>query len=267
MWMISCLRCILLIYGISVLDNVSGKSWTKTFFLKTIEHANSTDNDNSLRNGNDKRDNTLNPVLQNFTSLFEYLNAARRNSHKVKSYRKKRQSRQRNCAGQCEDSLCSWHEEYDEESTRIPRFIKYAVCDSATCNFGFGGLDFRTTYSLQVRTQCDLVKTDILVTNIGDGEQRWLTNWPIACVCAERFAVSSEVYGHDSGLSQHAVDVDISHNEPIAPVSRQQIILNDVRRRPLTHSQRRRLHNQQRHTQHVETWEHMMLRKYNRIFK
>ncbi|XP_060598730.1 uncharacterized protein LOC132752415 isoform X2 [Ruditapes philippinarum] len=266
MRMISCLMCILLIYGIRVFDNVNGNSWKKTSFLKKAELVKSTGHDNRLRNDNDKRDNTFNPVLQNFTSLFEYLNAARRDSHNVKRSRTKRQSRPRNCAGQCEDSLCSWHEVYDEESTRIPRFIKYAVCDSATCNFGFGGLDSSTTHSLQVRTQCDLVKTDILVTNTDDGEQRWLTNWPIACVCAERFAVSSEVYGHDGGLSQN-VDVDISHNEPIAPVSRQQIILNDVRRRPLTHSQRRRLHHQQRHMQHFETWEHMMLRKYNRILK
>ncbi|XP_060581636.1 uncharacterized protein LOC132738185 isoform X2 [Ruditapes philippinarum] len=263
MRMISCFRCILLIYGISVIGNVNGKSRKKSSFLKKIELAKSTDNDNSLRNDDDKRDNLFNPVLQNFTSLFEYLNAARRDSHKVKSSRKKRQSRQRNCAGQCEDSLCSWHEEYDEESTRIPRFIKYAVCDSATCNFGFGGLDFRTTYSLQVRTQCDLVKTDILVTNTEDGEQRWITNWPIACVCTERFAVPSVVYGHEGRHSEQAVDVDITHNGPLTPVSRQQIILNDVRRRPLTHSQRRRLHNQQRHMQ-SETWEHMMLRKYNR---
>jgi hypothetical protein len=156
MWMIS---CILLIYGFSVIDNVNGKSWKKTSLLRKIELAKSTGNDSCLTNENDKWDNTFNPVLQNVKSLFEYLNTAHRDSHKVKRFRKKRQSRQRNCAGQCEDSLCSWHEEYDEESTRIPRFIKYAVCDSATCNFGFGGLDFRTTYSLHVRTQCHLVKT------------------------------------------------------------------------------------------------------------
>ena len=61
-----------------------------------------------------------------------------------------------------------------------------------------------------------------------------------------------------------AIDVDITRNEPLDPVPRQQIILSDVRHRPLTHSQRRRLRHQQRHMQHFESWEQMMLRKYNR---
>jgi hypothetical protein len=86
---------------------VNGKSWKKTSLLRKIELAKSTGNDSCLTNENDKRDNTFNPVLQNVTSLFEYLNTVHRDYHKVKRSRKKQQSRQRNCAGQCEDSQVS----------------------------------------------------------------------------------------------------------------------------------------------------------------
>lgn len=60
------------------------------------------------------------------------------------------------------------------------------------------------------------------------------------------------------------VDIDITRNEAVTPVSRQRIVLNGLRQRTLTRSQRRRLRNQIRHMQNAESWEQIMARKHAR---
>lgn len=106
-----------------------------------------------------------NPVLQNDSVLHAYLSTERseKRSIKKRNVRKKR-SGNRNCSGLCERSLCSWRDEWDEEITRIPQFIKYAVCDSPRCNFSFADLNNEASFALQINTYCDVVKVGMIIS-------------------------------------------------------------------------------------------------------
>lgn len=208
-----------------------------------------------------------NPVLQNASALLDFLNTTRKDrlgkkSRTFPNSRKKR-STNRNCAGQCEQSLCTWREEWDEERTRVPQFIKYAVCDSPRCNFEFAGLDNEASFALQINTHCDLVRIDIEVTD--NGETKWLTDWPIACICTQRVVnVLFSHPGRENSSSIGQIDVDIANNESVDPVPRQHIVLSGVRHRSLSRAQRRRLRTQRRNMQNTESWEEIMWRKSHR---
>ncbi|XP_045166323.2 uncharacterized protein LOC123529840 [Mercenaria mercenaria] len=258
---------ILLLYGLSIFINIDGKVLQYTSSLKTTEPENLTnvtaEKSNTWNIKHSQHDVFYNPVLQNVSSLFEYLNSmpTDRATSNERHSRQKR-SRSRNCSGQCEHSLCPWREEWDEEITRIPQFIRYAVCENPTCNFDFVGLG-DVSIALEMRTHCDLVKIDIQVTE--DNQEKWLTDWPIACVCTKRQIVTDffTQFRHP-GKSSDEADVDITNNVSLEPISRQRMFLGGARYRSLSRAQRRRLRHQRRNMRNSESWEQIMERKNNR---
>ncbi|XP_045167314.2 uncharacterized protein LOC123530598 [Mercenaria mercenaria] len=246
---------VMLFYGLSIFSIVD---------INALEYKHSLKNTEPVKLANATNGKTHNeyydPVLSNFSSLFEYLKAVHIQND---GHSRQKRSRSRNCLGQCEHSLCPWREEWDEERTRVPQFIKYAVCENPTCNFAFVGLEFASAFILGMRTHCDLVKIDIQVTE--DGLDKWLTDWPIACVCTQR-VIDTDVSLQLRHPGRHSdqVDTDITNNVSLEPVSRQRIILEGARHRSLSRAQRRRLRNQRRNMQNTESWEQIMERKYNR---
>lgn len=153
------LHCLIQINAKVLQNKLSGNHRTDLLNTYTLEK------ENRLGSEQGGYETFYNPVLQNVSVLHDYLKTERseKRSFQKRNVRKKR-SRNRNCSGLCERSLCSWREEWDEEITRVPQFIKYAVCDSPRCDFSFADLSNDASFALQINTYCDVIKVGMVIS-------------------------------------------------------------------------------------------------------
>lgn len=207
--------------------------------------------------------NSLNPVLQNSSAVKEHIR------NQFQTGRSKRSS-DRKCSDQCTRSLCPWSERWDEDSERVPMFIKYALCDSPTCNFEFDDLGSLIKLSLSVYTQCEQVRTNIEVKE--NGRRKLLTNWPIACVCTRRRSDSNtRILPQESANRNLDANIYLSHQKGKTMKTSDLTTLSDdletIRLQAnepqtLSRASQRKLKKQlQKQPKLSESWEQVMVRR------
>ncbi|KAH3892248.1 hypothetical protein DPMN_016363 [Dreissena polymorpha] len=85
----------------------------------------------------------------------------------------------------CDRSLCPWETDWHYDRDRIPSRLQYAVCTTNKCSYRSVSMGSRARRKLELETVCEQIKTEYRVVDV-NGTEYWLTEWPIACVCATR---------------------------------------------------------------------------------
>lgn len=170
-----------------------------------------------------------NPVLKNYAIIQDYLNHRNKIIYYTRSKRILKPYRNLNydnCSGFCERSLCPWATHWDDDEKRIPQFIAYAKCKSNECNFQYAGLNDVSNFKLKMYTNCEAITTDISV--VKEGKALWLTDWPIACMCAKaRVHTSAKTSGSELKATNNFTTSDTERVDanPLSPAQLRRLLI------------------------------------------
>ncbi|XP_045165920.2 uncharacterized protein LOC123529597 [Mercenaria mercenaria] len=257
-------------------DSLSSKHLAQTDIFTDLSNTSFFDNDRF----HSRKSQYYDPVLKNHSDLKDYLNGmiekVNEDDDTEKVPARQKRSPLKNCTGLCERSLCPWTMHWNEDTDRVPQFIRYAKCKTDYCNFSFAKLGFFAAFKLGINTVCEIVTTDIFSTK--EGKVHWITGWPIACICAKTWSHEqffSGSHGTPPEMTPH-LESDILHQSNDSQTDEYNVYYDYYEEETpdiylgeddpsLTNAQRESLLWQERlKKQHSETFEEVMKKQRNR---